>query len=95
MILEENPVFAQGSSLATWQRHEKSPLFKIIMTYPPLGNGIPSFICLDCADHAQKAPVVTWNRKIYKPGDYPSIVDLYQGDQKTIVSKSKSLVPPF
>ena len=40
--LEENPVFAQGSSLATWQRHEKSPLFKIIMTYPPLGNGIPS-----------------------------------------------------
>ena len=43
----------------------------------------------------QEAPVVTWNRKIYMPGDYPSIVDHYQGDQKTMVSKSKSLVPPF
>ena len=24
---------------------------------------------------SQEAPVVTWNRKIYMPGDYPSIVD--------------------
>ena len=45
--------------------------------------------------HTQEASDVPRDQKIHKPGDYPSIVDHYSGDQKTMVSKSKSLVPPF
>ena len=29
------------------------------------------------------------------PGDYNSNLDHYPGDQKTMVNKSQSLVPPF
>ena len=28
----------------------------------------------------QEAPVVSWNKKLLKPSDYPSIVDHYGGD---------------
>ena len=43
----------------------------------------------------QEASDVPKDQKIYKLGDYDMKLDHYPGDQKTMVSKSKSLVPPF
>ena len=44
---------------------------------------------------AQVAPDVPRDKKILQPGDYHSDVDHYRGDWKTMVRKSKSLVPGF
>ena len=44
---------------------------------------------------AQVAPDVPRDKKILQPGDYLSGVDHYRGDWKTMVRKSKSLVPGF
>ena len=47
------------------------------------------------AFNTQKAPDVPEDKKILKPCDYDMMLDHYPGDQKTMVSKSKSMVPPF
>ena len=46
-------------------------------------------------EFSQKAPDVPEDKKILKPCDYDMMLDHYPGDQKTMVSKSKSMVPPF
>ena len=53
------------------------------------------FMAVTSQDASQEASDVPRDRKILKPGDYTSNLDHYPGDQKTMVSKSKSLVPPF
>ena len=44
---------------------------------------------------SQEAPDVPEDPKILKPCDYDTMLDHHPGDQKIIVGKSKSLVPPF
>ena len=43
----------------------------------------------------QVSASVPGEQKILKPSDYPRVVDHHEGDWKTIVRKSKSLIPGF
>ena len=43
----------------------------------------------------QEAASGSRDQKLLKPSDYPGDVDHYQGDWKTKIRKSKSLVPGF